>query len=91
MIIEKFKTRQHKNHKIKIVIDRQEVKVLLEVLKAVRLPVVVDSMKPLLMTHNIISKLNKILGIKEITTVLPVGEKFEEAWSNSLKELNETK
>jgi hypothetical protein len=64
MIIEKFASRKHKNHKIKIMVDRQEAKVLLEIMQAAKFPVAEASFKPAVMTSNIINGINKILGIK---------------------------
>jgi hypothetical protein len=65
MIIEKFNTRKHNNYKIKIAIDTKEAKILLKVLKAARFPAEAGSVKPLMMTQNLITELNNILKIKE--------------------------
>jgi len=68
MIIEKFASRKHNNHKIKIVLDRQEANVLLDIMQAAKFPVAEASLKPVVMASNIISGINKILGIKKVPT-----------------------
>lgn len=73
MIIEKFSSRKHKSHKIKIVVDRQEAKVLLEIMQAAKFPIAEPSFKPVVMAVNIISGLNKILGIKKVPSVPVMG------------------